>query len=230
MSGPWEPYATPLPPCHSRTEERWRRLPLMSTSVWSGARLRSMAGAHHGRGALDSAGVFELNDGDDRAELLLQVSRPAAQEVGGRQDVHGDRRLGGAARRRAGANDHRFLGESGEQALHLRRRQAQRLDLLGRHPQRVAELLDQLRRRPLGLLRCVILDCAERRVFRRKPCRREKRQRQGKTGAERAASCRSTSCDRTMPSVACPPPGPPATVLGYGDLPQEVPCARIVSG
>ena len=44
MSGPWDPYATPLPPCHSRTEERWRRLPLMSTSVWSGARLRSMAG------------------------------------------------------------------------------------------------------------------------------------------------------------------------------------------
>ena len=44
MSGPWEPYATPLPPCHSRTEDRCRRLPLMSTSVWSGARLRSMAG------------------------------------------------------------------------------------------------------------------------------------------------------------------------------------------
>ena len=62
MSGPWEPYATPLPPCHSSTEERWRRLPLMSTSVWSGARLRSMAG----RTTVEApwiGWVLELNDG-----------------------------------------------------------------------------------------------------------------------------------------------------------------------
>ena len=44
MSGPCEPNATPLPPCQSTIDERCRRLPLTSTSVWSGARLRSMAG------------------------------------------------------------------------------------------------------------------------------------------------------------------------------------------
>ena len=62
MSGPWEPYATPLPPCHSSTEERWRRLPLTSTSTWSGARLRSMAG----RTTVEAPWmgcVFVLNDG-----------------------------------------------------------------------------------------------------------------------------------------------------------------------
>ena len=62
MSGPWEPYATPFPPCHSSTEERCRRLPLTSTSTWSGARLRSMAG----RTTVEAPWmgcVFVLNDG-----------------------------------------------------------------------------------------------------------------------------------------------------------------------
>ncbi len=44
MSGPCDPKATPLPPCQSMIDERWRRLPLTRTSVWSGARLRSIAG------------------------------------------------------------------------------------------------------------------------------------------------------------------------------------------
>ena len=62
MSGPCEPNATPLPPCQSTIEERCRRLPLISTSVWSGARLRSMAG----RTTVDTpliGWVLALNDG-----------------------------------------------------------------------------------------------------------------------------------------------------------------------
>ncbi len=43
-SGPCEPNETPFPPFQSTTAERCRRLPLMRTSVWSGARLRSIAG------------------------------------------------------------------------------------------------------------------------------------------------------------------------------------------
>ena len=44
MSGPCDPKVTPLPPYQSMIDERWRRLPLMRTRVWSGARLRSIAG------------------------------------------------------------------------------------------------------------------------------------------------------------------------------------------
>ena len=42
-SGPWEPSAMPLP-SHVMTAARCRRLPFTSTSVWSGARLRRLAG------------------------------------------------------------------------------------------------------------------------------------------------------------------------------------------
>ena len=62
MSGPCEPNETPLPPCQSTIDERWRRLPLISTSVWSGARLRSIAG----RTTVDTplmGWVLVLNDG-----------------------------------------------------------------------------------------------------------------------------------------------------------------------
>ena len=62
MSGACEPYATPLPPCQSMIDERWRRLPLTRISVWSGARLRSMAG----RTTVDAppmGWVLTLNDG-----------------------------------------------------------------------------------------------------------------------------------------------------------------------
>ena len=41
-SGPCVPSVTP--PNQTRIAERWRRLPLTSTSVWSWARLRRLAG------------------------------------------------------------------------------------------------------------------------------------------------------------------------------------------
>ena len=62
MSGPCEPYATPLPPCQSMIDERWRRLPFTSTSVWSGARLRSIAGRTTVDASLIGC-VLTLNDG-----------------------------------------------------------------------------------------------------------------------------------------------------------------------
>ena len=62
MSGPCEPNATPLPPCQSMIDERWRRLPLTSTSVWSGARLRSIAGRTTVEASLIGC-VLTLNDG-----------------------------------------------------------------------------------------------------------------------------------------------------------------------
>ena len=43
MSGPCDPSATPLP-IHVMTAPRWRRFPFTSTSVWSGARPRRVAG------------------------------------------------------------------------------------------------------------------------------------------------------------------------------------------
>ena len=43
MSGPCEPSAIPFP-SQVMTAERWRRFPLTRISVWSGARLRKLAG------------------------------------------------------------------------------------------------------------------------------------------------------------------------------------------
>ena len=62
MSGPCEPNATPLPPCQSMMDERWRRLPLTSTRVWSGARLRSIAGRTTVEASLIGC-VLTANDG-----------------------------------------------------------------------------------------------------------------------------------------------------------------------
>ena len=62
MSGPCDPKATPLPPCQSMMDERWRRLPLTRTRVWSGARLRSIAGRTTVEASLMGC-VFTLNDG-----------------------------------------------------------------------------------------------------------------------------------------------------------------------
>ena len=62
MSEPCDPNATPLPPCQSMIDERWRRFPLTRTSVWSGARLRSMTG----RTIVDASLIgwmLTLNDG-----------------------------------------------------------------------------------------------------------------------------------------------------------------------
>ena len=62
MSGPWDPNATPFPPCQSMIDDRWRRLPLTRTSVWSGARLRSIAGRTTVEASLMGC-VLTLNDG-----------------------------------------------------------------------------------------------------------------------------------------------------------------------
>ena len=62
MSGPCDPKATPLPPCQSMIDERCRRLPLTRTRVWSGARLRSIAGRTTVEASLMGC-VLTLNDG-----------------------------------------------------------------------------------------------------------------------------------------------------------------------
>ena len=76
-------------------------------------------GADHGRAAADRLRVG-VERGYERAEVVLQVARPLTDEVCGRQHVYRDCGLGGAARLRAGADDHRLLREAGEQAPHLR--------------------------------------------------------------------------------------------------------------
>ena len=99
-------------------------------------------GADHRRCALDRLRV-RIERRDDRAELLLQVARTLPEEVRGGQDVHRDRRRGGAPRLAAGADHDRFLPEAGEQALHLRGRQSQGLDFGRRHPERASQFFDE---------------------------------------------------------------------------------------
>ena len=60
MSGPCVPSVTP--PNQTRIAERWRRLPFTSTSVWSWARLRRLAGRTSDAAPLIGC-VATLNDG-----------------------------------------------------------------------------------------------------------------------------------------------------------------------
>ena len=60
-SGPCEPSAMPLP-SHAMTAARWRRLPFTRTSVWSGARLRRLAGRITEAASLIGC-VLTLNEG-----------------------------------------------------------------------------------------------------------------------------------------------------------------------
>ena len=123
-----------------------------------GGEVAQHRGADHRRVAADRLTV-DAERRNDGAKLVVQVARAPAEEVRGRQHVHRDRRLGGAARLGAGADDHRLLGEPREQVPHLRRRQPQRLDLGRRHTEGPAQLLGQrARRRALHLpLRSVVL-------------------------------------------------------------------------
>ena len=75
MSGPCDPKATPLPPCQSMIDERWRRLPLMRTRVWSGARLRSIAGLTTVEASLMGC-VFTLNDGTTVRSWSCRLTAP----------------------------------------------------------------------------------------------------------------------------------------------------------
>ena len=60
MSGPCAPSVTPAN--QATTDERWRRLPFTRTSVWSWARLRSVAGRTSVAASL-IGWVATLNDG-----------------------------------------------------------------------------------------------------------------------------------------------------------------------
>ena len=173
MSGPCDPNDTPLPPCQSTIEERCRRLPLISTSVWSGAKLRSITG----RTTVDTpliGWVLALNDGMMVRSWSFRSPVALADEVGGRQHVDRHRRLGGAARLRARAHDHRLLREARDQAPHLLRRQPQGLDLGRRHPERTAQLFRQRIRPLLDLfLRVVALGLRGGAGRRQRKCRPE---------------------------------------------------------
>ena len=138
MSGPCEPYATPLPPCQSMIDERWRRLPFTRTSVWSGAKLRSIAGRDDRRRVTDRLCV-DIERRDDRAQLVLQIEDGLVGQIRGRQHVDRHRRCGDGPRLTARTDDNGLLRESVEQDLQLARRQAQRPDVLDRHAERVAE-------------------------------------------------------------------------------------------
>ena len=75
MSGPWEPKATPLPPCQSMIAERWRRLPFTRTSVWSGARFRSIAGRTTVEASLMGC-VLTLNEGTTVRSCSCRLKPP----------------------------------------------------------------------------------------------------------------------------------------------------------
>ena len=75
MSGPWEPKATPLPPCQSMIAERWRRLPFTRTSVWSGARFRSIAGRTTVEASLMGC-VLTLNEGTTVRSCSCRLKTP----------------------------------------------------------------------------------------------------------------------------------------------------------
>ncbi|MYG80292.1 MAG: hypothetical protein F4187_00290 [Gemmatimonadetes bacterium] len=73
MSGPWAPSANP-PPIHMMIDARWRRFPLTSTRVWSGARPRRLAGRTI-RAASPTACGFTLKEGTTvRSRSLTSVS------------------------------------------------------------------------------------------------------------------------------------------------------------
>ena len=87
MSGPWAPSANP-PPIHMMIDARWRRFPLTSTSVWSGARPRRLAGRTI-RAASPTAWGFTLKEGTTvRSRSLTSVSpcsmksRPVIASIG----------------------------------------------------------------------------------------------------------------------------------------------------
>ena len=114
MSGPWEPNATPLPPCQSMIDDRCRRLTLTSTSVWSGSQVAQHRRPDDGGGVADRLGI-DANDGDHGPKLILQVDGPLAGELAGREHVHQHRQRRHRPRLGTGADDDSFLGEPGQQ-------------------------------------------------------------------------------------------------------------------
>ena len=102
--------------------------------------------------------VLVLNDGTMVRNWSFRSPAPRLTKSVADSTSTGTADFGGAARLRAGADDHRFLCESREQPAHLRRRQSQGLDLGRRHSKRATQLLDQRVRPALRLfLRVVVL-------------------------------------------------------------------------
>ena len=135
-------------------------------------------GADQRRAAADRLAVHAERRGEG-AKLVLQAARAPPDEVGGRQDVHGDGRLGGAPGLRAEADDHRLLRESREQVPHLRGRQPQGLDLGRRHAEHATQFLDQIVRRiRRPLLRIVVVRLRARGGQLRRPGRHQHGQEQ----------------------------------------------------
>ena len=74
MSAPCAPSATPLP-CQAMTAPRWRRFPFTSTSVWSGARPRRLAGRTTAARSPSSCGLT-LNEGRSTRNWLPRFESP----------------------------------------------------------------------------------------------------------------------------------------------------------
>ena len=78
MSGPCEPSAMPLP-SQVMTAARWRRLPLTRISVWSGARLRRLAGRTMVAASL-IGWMLTLNDGTTVRNWFARSVLPCAMK------------------------------------------------------------------------------------------------------------------------------------------------------
>ena len=103
-------------------DERWRRFPLTSTRVWSGARLRSIAGRTTVEVSLIGC-VLTAKDGTIVQSWSCRLTDPWL--VGRGEHVDRPRRRGHRARLRAGADDDHLLGEPVQQVLDLVGRQIQ---------------------------------------------------------------------------------------------------------
>ena len=158
----------------------------------------------------DRLGV-DVERRDHRAELILQVEGPLPGEVGGREHVNRHRRRGHRPRLRAGADDDRFLGKTGQQVLDLLGRQPERLDLVRRHPERAAERLDRL-------LRFVL--CRAAGVGRDgRPEQRQYGQRRN-TARRQISRLQRSWLQRTLPFCVCPC----GALTGYGIAPIGLVC------
>ena len=155
MSGPCEPYATPLPPCQSMIDERWRRLPFTSTSVWSGARLRSIAGRTTVDASLIGC-VLTANEGITVRSCSGRLATPWLVMSAADRTSTGTGDSATVRGRGPRADDDSLLGEPVEQNLQLLGRQPERPDLVDRHAEGAAE-------RVVFLLRQVFLGpCRQR--------------------------------------------------------------------
>ena len=87
MSGACAPSATPLPPKRTITADRCRLLPLTRTSVWSGARLRMLAGREMVAASLIGSEVTLYDGTTLRKRVLRSVSPCRARSVTGTTSI-----------------------------------------------------------------------------------------------------------------------------------------------